>query len=234
MLCLLVAAPAGAQHVQTDPNGMAFLSTLTSDTEGVYRVFNIGSTINGNVYTPPNPGYGSGLMWIAGPTIMDGVADIDTDLTDGVQSYAEYTVRFTSEGTYRVFWSGQRTGSPQQLAEGGAVSANDSLWIGGVDADHTATSGWTQLALAAGGISWRQSDALWVIDNTNVNQDLTLTIGLREDGPIYDRLAFVLEGSGITGAMIDASIPLIIPEPATWLLGGSALMGIVALRRRFR
>jgi hypothetical protein len=237
LLCALLGTSANAQLTQTDPNGLAFLGSFTSEAVGVYRMFNTGSVFDGNLYRPPNPGFGSGVMWIGGPTV--GGPDpkpneVDTDLTDGLQSYAEYLVRFTNEGVYRVYVSGQRTASPQDPAEGRPVGDNDSMWVGALDNDHTATTGWHNFTFPAGGIFWRDTTVLWTIDNTNVNTDLTFTLGLREDGPIYDRIAFVLEGSGITATTIDSSIPLIVPEPATWLLGGTALMGIVALRRKRR
>ncbi len=238
-LTLVGGTRASADLVQTDPNGLAFIASLTADTSGVYRIFNTGSVINGKSFVPPNPGFGSGVMWLAGPTVGGPEPypnEVDTDLTDGVQSYAEYIVRFTNEGTYRLFLSGQRTASPQDPAEGRPVADNDSLWVGRLDVDHTNTDplNWHNFALAAGGISYRDTTVDWVIDNSNVNTDLTLTLGMREDGPIFDRIAFVLDGSGITGATIASSLPLIIPEPATWALGATALGFVALLRRRRR
>lgn len=236
-LSLVGATRANAELIQTDPNGMAFIGTLTSDTEGVYRIHNTGSVINGKNFVPPNPGYGVGVMWLAGPTVGGPEPypnEVDTDLTDGVQSYAEYVVRFTSEGTYRLFLSGQRTASPQDPAEGRVATDNDSLWVGRVDVDHTNTDplNWHNFAFPSGGIAYRDTTVDWVIDGSNVNTDLTLTLGMREDGPIYDRIAFVLEGSGITGATIANSLPLIVPEPATWALGAMALGAVAFIRRR--
>ncbi len=241
--CTLVLIFLGRQLVGDSaarpnrPNGLAFHSSLTTATSGFYELLNTGTDISGTIYAPPNPGFNGSIMWIAGQTVgTDGAiagGDNDTDLTDGVKSYAEYRVRLTSQGTYRVFWSGQRTATPQIVAEGTAAGNNDSVWIGGLNQDHAATTGWTQLNIAAGGISYRSTGALWIIDGSNVNTDLTLTIGIREDGPVYDRLALVLEGSGV-----DPNTLTTIPEPSSGVVLGVAAMTIVAacgvrcLRRR--
>lgn len=224
------AAESSAALIQTDPNGLAFHGRLTTATSGVYEIQNTGTEIEGNVYEPPNPGYQGSVMWIAGQLVGTG-NEVDAnaaELADGLQTYAEYTVRFTSEGTYRVHWSGQRTGDPQVVAEGSSVGGNDSVWIGPLDQDHTATTGWTNLVLGSGSISYRDSGVDWVIDGSNVNQDLTFTVGLREDGPIYDRLAFVLAGSGIGPNDL-----FVIPEPTSIVLMGFAAVGICCFRSRF-
>lgn len=225
------ASSATTLLVQTDPNGLAFSSSFTSATSGFYEIWNTGTDVGGTIYAPPSPGFYGRVMWVAGQTVgTDGAiagGDNDTDLTDGVKSYAEYLVRFSGEGTYRVFLSGQRTASPQIVAEGTAAGNNDSLWIGGLNQDHTATAGWSQLTLAAGGISYRSTTALWVIDGTNVDTDLTFAVGVREDGPVYDRIAFVREGSG--AAPLDIAT---IPEPSglTLALAALGLAGVVRVR----
>jgi hypothetical protein len=227
LVAMLLAGVSSAALIQTDPNGLAFHSRATTATSGFYELQNTGTEINSVVYTPPNPGFAGSIMWVAGPTVGT-QPEIDTDLTNGVQSYAEYTVNFTSQGTYRVHWAGQRTGTPQIVAEGGATGDNDSIWIGPVNQDHNGTANWVSLSIASGGISYRSTTQLWVIDGTNVNQDLTFTVGLREDGPVYDRIAFVLEGSGVAPTTIE-----VIPEPSSIVLAIAAV-GLVgfALRRR--
>ncbi|MCC7086817.1 MAG: hypothetical protein IT427_17605 [Pirellulales bacterium] len=44
---------------------------------------------------------------------------------------------------------------------------------------------------------------LWVINCISVSTDLTFTLGLREDGPIDVRVAFVLEGPGVSPTDIE-------------------------------
>jgi hypothetical protein len=213
--------------VQSDPNGLAFSSSFTSAVSGFYELLNTGTDIDGTIYSPPNPGFYGRVLWVAGQTVgVDGAiagGDNDTDLTDGVKSYAEYTVRFTAEGAYRVFWSGQRTAAPQDVAEGTTAGNNDSLWIGGLNQDHTATAGWTQLTIGAGAVSYRSTGALWVINGANVNTDLTFTVGIREDGPIYDRIAFVKEDTGVAPDDL-----VTIPEPSG-LVQGIAAAGLAAI-----
>jgi hypothetical protein len=239
VLGLVGATRAGAQLTQTDPNGLAFLASLTTDSSGLYEILNSGSVFDGALYVPPNPGYGGGVMWMAGPT-AGGPApypnEEDTNFADGLQSYAEYTVRFTDEGMYRLFISGQRTGPPQGPAEGGMVLENDSFWVGRLDVDHTNTNAakWHNFSIPGGAITYLDTTVDWLIDSTTVDTDLTLTIGMREDGPVFDRLAFVRSGSGITAATIATSLPIIerIPEPGTWAMGAIVLGGVVLLGRR--
>jgi hypothetical protein len=223
----LFAVDSKATFIQSDPNGMAFQAKDASASSGFYEVLNTGTEINSVVYTPPATGFGGSVMWVAGQQVGTG-AEVDTDLTNGVQSYAEYSVQFSSTGTYRVWWAGQRTSETQQLGEGSTVGGNDSIWIGGLNANHNSTSGFTSHTIVGGGISYRDTGVLWVIDGSNVNTPLTFTLGLREDGPIYDRIAFTLEGSGTTPGSLT-----VIPEPisAALLLIG-AIAGVGIWRRR--
>lgn len=235
LACLAALFLTGASHAstiltQSDPNGLAFHGRVTTANSGVLQILNFpGTNIGGVDYYSPNDGYFGSTMWISGQLVGTG-GEVDTDLSDGLESYAEYTVNFSSEGTYRVYWSGQRTGDPQPPAEGSTTGGNNSLWIGGTDQDHTATSGWTSHGVASGSIFYRDTGVLWTIDNTNVNQDLTFTLGLREDGPVYDRIAFVLEGSGAG----PDDLAVIVPEPSCCILVFAAAAGLLVSRRRFR
>jgi hypothetical protein len=214
--------------IQTDPNGLAFHARLTTASNGYYELQNDGTTEIGSViYSPPNPGFAGSVLWAAGAQVGVDVVDNDTVTTDGVTFYAEYTVQFNTEGTYRVWWAGQRTAGVG-TGEGGTTGNNDSIWIGGTNVNHLSTAGWTSHTVAGGGISYRDTAVDWVIDALNVNTDLTFTVGLREDGPVFDRIAFVRTGSGVTAASLE-----VVPEPSSIVLAIAAV-GLVAIGMRHR
>lgn len=216
-----------AALIQTDPNGLAIHARAATALNGVYELQNVGTEINSVLYTPPNPGFAGSLMWAAGANVG---ADLDNDTvtTDGVTSYAEYTVQFNTEGTYRVWWAGQRTATPQSVGEGATAGNNDSIWIGGTNVNHLSTTGWTSHTVASGGISYRDTTVDWVIDALNVNTELTFTYGIREDGPVFDRIAFVRAGSGVTAGSLE-----VVPEPSSFVLAIAAVgMVGIGLRRR--
>jgi hypothetical protein len=232
LFCLVATSLAGvssAALIQTDPNGLAFHSRATTATNGFYELQNDGTTqIGGVFYDPPNDGFAGSVLWAAGAN--PGVdLDNDTNSADGMTYYAEYTVQFNTTGTYRVWWAGQRTGTPQGPAEGASTGNNDSIWFGGLNQNHTATTSWVVMnPITSGGISYRDTTVDWLIDGSNVNTDLTFTVGIREDGPVFDRIAFVRAGSGATAGSIE-----VIPEPSSIVLAFAAV-GLVgfALRRR--
>jgi hypothetical protein len=232
LLCLVVtsmASVSSAALIQTDPNGLAIHARAATATNGYYELQNDGSTLLGGVsYPPPNPGFAGSVLWAGGAQVGVDLVDNDTVTTDGLTFYAEYSVQFNTEGTYRVWWAGQRTGTPQITAEGGSTGNNDSVWIGGTNNTHLSTAGWTSHTIASGGISYRDTGVDWVIDGTNVNMDLTFTTGIREDGPVFDRIAFVRAGTGATPGSIE-----VIPEPSSFVLGIVAVgLAGIALRRR--
>jgi hypothetical protein len=228
LVAVSVADVSSAALIQTDPNGLAIHARATTASNGYYELKNDGTTqIGGVFYPPPNPGFAGSLLWAAGANV--GVdLDNDTVSTDGLTYYAEYTVQFNTQGTYRVWWAGQRTGSPQVTAEGVGTGNNDSVWIGGTNNNHLSTAGWTFHTILSGGISYRDTLVDWVIDGTNVNMDLTFTTGIREDGPVFDRIAFVRAGTGVAPTTIE-----VVPEPSSVVLALAAV-GLVGfgLRRR--
>lgn len=232
VLCLVAMSVAGvssAALIQTDPNGLAIHARATTASNGYYELQNDGSTqIGATFYPPPNPGFAGSLLWGAGAQVGVDLVDNDTVSTDGLTFYAEYTVQFNTQGTYRVWWAGQRTGTPQVTAEGGSTGNNDSVWIGTTNNNHLSTTGWTFNVIASGGISYRDTGVDWVIDGTNVNTDLTFTTGIREDGPVFDRIAFVRAGTGVAPTTIE-----VVPEPSSIVLAIAAfgLVGI-GMRRR--
>jgi hypothetical protein len=228
VVVMSVAGVSSGALMQTDSNGLAFHARLTTASNGYYELLNDGTTqIGGVTYSPPNPGFDGSVLWAAGAQVGVDLVDNDTDTTNGVTFYAEYTVQFNTEGTYRVWWAGQRT-SGVGTGEGGSTGNNDSIFIGGTNVNHLSTAGWTAHTVAGGGISYRDTAVDWVIDALNVNTDLTFTVGLREDGPVFDRIAFVRAGSGVTAASLE-----VVPEPSSVVLAIAAigLVGI-GLRRR--
>lgn len=167
---------------------------------------------------------------------------------------ATWTMQFNQAGTYQLYVRARASdiGSPSDgRSADGTVNQENSLYI--VDAlgdlpsslttgstvfDNNTSSGaglsfdyssspWRTTKLAGGNTA-----ATFDVTASDLGQDLTFTLGTREDGYVLDRIVFSLDNSLTTAELDGLTNSAVIPEPASLALLAIGAGLLTAGRRR--
>ena len=246
-LACIAAAPAlaGAAVIQGSGDGFVAFEGENFDTTDASHFEVITTDTDPDV--PDAASLDAGL-WVKG---ADRGTDNSGARTAG-QFVTTYEVTFNQAGTYRVYMNGVYGTQTEELDIGEGADpfpggdrqfANDSYFLlSNLDADASVAGNYTQQgANGPGALDYdRESSngfSAYTVSAAQIGTPLTFAVSEREDGLVFDRWVFVLQGSGVDTsdsglAALPNSPTTPIPEPASAGLAVAGLAGLLLRRRR--
>ncbi len=165
------------------------------------------------------------------------VADGPNSTGDSPHSFAQYSIRFATAGTYYVYYRWRA----DESRTGGDVFTANSTWFGATwgaystpaeqENFYTSSSNDTQ-APANNAWAWRREgeDRIYEVGATEVGSVVVFTMGTREAGMIFDRFVFSTVPD-LTAAQLDAlpNSGSAAPAPEIGTATGSAALNQVTV-----